>query len=100
MSTAKTLGKLPRDAFRTLEIPRLSKEIVDGFGALIDLTGTTSDAMDYLGLGAALPASTLAPSVAGKRMVGHAITVRNVERQQSIHTASVEGINRMGETEA
>ena len=96
----KTLGKLPRSAFGTLEIPRLDAGIVAGFAALVDLTGTVSDAMDNLGLFAALPASTLAPTLPGKRIVGHAVTVRNVERQQSVHTAAVEGINRMGETEA
>lgn len=96
----KTLGKLPRSAFGTLEIPRLAEDVVAGFAALVDLTGTVSDAMDNLGLFAALPASTLAPSLPGKRVVGHAITVRNVERQQSVHSAAVEGINRMGETEA
>jgi regulator of RNase E activity RraA len=96
----KTLGKLPRSAFTALEIPRLSQEIVSGFAALVDLTGTVSDAMDNLGLFAALPASTLPPSLPGKRIVGHAITVRNVERQQSVHTAATEAVNRMGETEA
>lgn len=101
MSTPpKTLGKLPSSAFGTLEIPRLPKEIVDGYAALIDLTGTVSDAMDNLGYAAALPASSLPPSLPGKRIVGHAVTVRNVERQQSVHLAAKEGINRMGETEA
>ena len=101
MSTEpKTLGKLPRSAFGTLQIARLPEDVVAGFAALVDLTGTVSDAMDNLGLFAALPASTLAPSLPGKRVVGHAITVRNVERQQSVHTAAVEAINRMGETEA
>ncbi len=100
MSTPrKTLGKLPASAFGTLEIARLSKEIVNGFAVLIDLTGTVSDAMDNLGLFAALPASTLAPTLPGKRVVGHAITVRNVERQKSVHAAAVEKINTMGETE-
>ena len=44
MPDKKTLGKLPRDAIRLLELPRLPAEIVDGFKALIDLTGTISDA--------------------------------------------------------
>lgn len=96
----KTLGKLPSSAFGTLQIPRLPQEIVDGFAALVDLTGTVSDAMDNLGYFAALPASSLPPSLPGKRVVGHAVTVRNVERQQSVHSAATERINKMGETEA
>src|SRR5690348_1462317 len=39
-----TLGKLAADAFGMLEIPRLSPGILDGFRALVDLAGTTSDA--------------------------------------------------------
>lgn len=101
MSTPpKTLGKLPASAFGALEIPRLSDDIVAGFKALVDLTGTVSDAMDNLGFFAALPASSLPPSLPGKRVVGHAVTVRNVERQQSVHLAAKEAVNRMGETEA
>ncbi|MCC7080069.1 MAG: RraA family protein [Burkholderiales bacterium] len=96
----KTLGKLPRSAFATLEIERLPEDVLAGFAALVDLTGTVSDAMDNLGLFAALPASTLAPTLPGKRIVGHAITVRNAERQQSAHVAVAEGAHRMGETEA
>ena len=69
MSTApKTLGKLPPSAFGTLELPRLPREIVAGFAALVDLTGTVSDAMDNLGYAAALPASSLRPSLPGKRV--------------------------------
>lgn len=99
-TTPRTLGKLPPAAFGTLDIPRLPDEIVAGYAALVDLTGTVSDAMDNLGYFAALPASSLPPSLPGTRVVGHAITVRNVERQQSVHLAAREGINRMGETEA
>jgi len=99
-TTKKTLGRLPESAFGTLEIPRLPKSIVDGFAALVDLTGTVSDAMDNLGFCAALPASTLAPTLPGKRVVGHAITVRNVERELSVHAAATGKVNTMGETEA
>ena len=57
MATQKKLtGKVPREAIRTLEIPRLPQEIIAGFARLIDLTGTVSDAMDNLGLAGAIPA--------------------------------------------
>ncbi|HKU47053.1 MAG TPA: hypothetical protein VJQ58_09230 [Burkholderiales bacterium] len=43
---AKTpLGRLDRSAFGMLELPRLEAGVLAGFGALGDLTGTTSDAM-------------------------------------------------------
>ncbi len=101
MATQKKLtGKVPREAIRMLEIPRLPQEIIAGFARLIDLTGTVSDAMDNLGLAGAIPASVLAPTLPAKRIVGQAVTVRNVERQQSVFRSATEGVNRMGETEA
>jgi 4-hydroxy-4-methyl-2-oxoglutarate aldolase len=99
-SEKKLLGKVPREAVRLLEIPRLPQEVLAAFAALVDLTGTVSDAMDSVGLAGAIPASVLAPTLPAKRMVGQALTVRNVERQQSIFRSASEGINRMGETEA
>src|SRR5918994_656183 len=40
------LGRLDPRAFGVLELPRLDRAILEGFRALGDLTGTTSDAMD------------------------------------------------------
>jgi hypothetical protein len=40
------LGRLARSAFGMLVLPRLEAGVLEGFRALGDLTGTTSDAMD------------------------------------------------------
>ena len=37
-----TLGKLPREAIRMLELPRVAPDILEGFRNLVDLTGTLS----------------------------------------------------------
>jgi 4-hydroxy-4-methyl-2-oxoglutarate aldolase len=95
-----TLGRMPRDAIRMLEIPRPSSNIVDAFKALVDLTGTISDACDELGIVAVIPAFQLPPVNAGQRIVGPAITVRNIARDVQIHKAAQEKINTQGETEA
>lgn len=101
MANQKTLtGRVPRECIRMLEIPRLPKDMLGGFMALVDLTGTVSDAMDNLGLAGAVPASVLIPSLPDKRIVGQAVTVRNVERSQSVFRSATEKINKMGETEA
>lgn len=101
MTNQKTLtGRVPRERIRLIEIPRLPKDMLDGYMALVDLTGTLSDAMDNLGLAGAIPASVLLPSLPGKRIVGQAVTVRNVERQQSVSRSAAEKVNKMGETEA
>lgn len=85
-----TLGRMPRDAIRMLDIPRPSKSVVDAFMALVDLTGTLSDACDELGIVAVIPAYQLPPVYFTKRVVGPAMTLRNIARDgcqvlQNVH---------------
>lgn len=94
------LGRLPREAIRMLELPRLPKEILDGYQKLVDLTGTVSDAMDELGIVGIVPAYVLPPVSSGKRIVGPAITVRNIQRTAQIHRAAMDKTNTQGESEA
>ena len=100
MADKKTLGKLPREAIRMLEIPRLPASIVDGFKALVDLSGTISDAFDELGIVGVIPAYELPPVNSGKRIVGQALTVRNVRHSTQIHKAAQDKASGQGETEA
>jgi len=96
-----TLGKLPRDAIRMLELPRLPREVIEGYKVLVDLTGTISDAMDQLGIVGVVPAYVLPPVAPGKRVVGPAVTVRNIQRVAQIHkAATIDRNNTQGETEA
>jgi 4-hydroxy-4-methyl-2-oxoglutarate aldolase len=96
-----TLGKLPRDAIRMLDLPRLPADIVEGYKVLVDLTGTLSDSMDQLGIVGVVPACVLPPVCLGKRIVGPALTVRNIQRVAQIHkAATVDKTNTQGETEA
>ncbi len=98
---ARTLtGRVPAERVVMLELPRLDPGIVAAYRALVDLTGTVSDAMDALGLVGAVPASQLQPILAGKRVAGQAVTVRNVERKLQVHRAATEKVNLMGEAEA
>ena len=100
MADKKTLGKLPRDAIRMLELPCLPADIVDGFKALVDLSGTISDAFDELGIVGVIPAYELPPVNSGKRIVGPALTVRNVRHSTQIHKAAQDKASGQGETEA
>jgi regulator of RNase E activity RraA len=95
-----TLGKLPRDAIRMLELPRLPRDVLEGFQRLVDLTGTISDAMDELGIVGVIPAYVLPPVNTGTRIVGPALTVRNIQRSAQIHKAAQDKTNTQGETEA
>ena len=85
---AKTLlGKLKPAAVGMLELPRLPKEVLEGFRALGDLTGTTSDAMDQLGIAGAVPGSTLRPTDPKARVVAQAVTVLNRKTKKSVPEA-------------
>lgn len=100
MPAKQPIGKLPRDAIRMLELPRLPRDLVEGYKQLVDLTGTISDALDGLGIVGVIPCYVLPPVNPGKRIVGPALTVRNIARETQIHKAAIEGRNTQGETEA
>jgi regulator of RNase E activity RraA len=100
MTEKQTLGRLPRDAVRMLDLPPLAAGIIDGYKALVDLTGTISDAMDELGIVGVIPAYLLPPVNTGTRIVGRALTVRNIQRTAQIHRAALDKSNTQGESEA
>ena len=92
----RLLGKLAPGAVGMLEIPRLEKGVLDGYRALADLTGTTSDALDECGIEAAVPGSLLRPTDPRARLVGQAITVlnkRSSERRSASGLADIEAHN-------
>jgi 4-hydroxy-4-methyl-2-oxoglutarate aldolase len=96
----KTLGKLPADAFGTLDLAAVPRDILDGYRALPDLTGTVSDAMDELGIVGAVPAAVLRPNDAKARVVGRALTVRNVAASAPVPDKVKAGVSGLGEIEA
>ena len=93
----KLTGRVPADRIRSLTIPRVNADALIRISKLEDLTGNLSDAMDQLGLVGALPASELKPTLAGRRMVGQAVTVRNVERAGNPLLNAQSGVGKMGE---
>jgi len=91
-----SLGKLKPGAIGMLELPRLEGKILEGFRALGDLTGTTSDALDECGIAATVAASTLRPTDPAARIVGRALTVLNrkaPERRKVSGLADIEAHN-------
>ena len=89
----RLLGKLAPAAVGMMELPRLGRDVVEGFRALGDLTGTTSDALDECGIaGVAL----LRPIDPKARIVGQAVTVLNVRKQE----VSARGASGLADIEA
>ena len=79
---------------------RLAPEVLAGFRALDDLTGTASDAMDQCGIAGAVPGSVLRPTDPRARIVGQAITVLNRRRADSVAQALAGGKSGLGERKA
>jgi regulator of RNase E activity RraA len=100
MTQKQPLGRLPRETIRMLELPALPRELVESYKALVDLTGTISDALDELGIVGVVPACTLPAVNNGTRIVGRALTIRNIQRTAQIHKAAQEKTNTQGESEA
>lgn len=100
MRSKRTLGKLSPDRFGMLDPPKLDMALIEGFLALPDLTGMTSDAMDDLGLAGVVPGSMLIPTDPSRRVVGRALTVENRRLTSSVAEAVREGRSRLGEIEA
>ncbi|HSW17183.1 MAG TPA: RraA family protein [Ramlibacter sp.] len=96
----QALGKIPREAIQQLTIPRYDREVIDSFLQLEDLTGTVSDALDELGLDTVVPGSSLPPNIASARMVGPALTLRNVEQRDNSYRGAKERVSKMAEIEA
>jgi len=92
----RPLGKLAPSAIGMMELPRLDAKVLAAFRELGDLTGTTSDAMDELGIAGTVPASALKPTDPRARLVGQAITVLNravSERRTVSGLADIEAHN-------
>jgi regulator of RNase E activity RraA len=99
-SSPPTLGKLPDEAFGMRVLPSIPAELMDGLRTLPDLTGMISDALDELGIRGAIPGHLLKPTDPTARIVGRALTVRNVEREESAEDAVASGKSLLADVEA
>ena len=61
-----------------LKFPRVKKEIIDRYYALEDMSTTVSDILDGYGIDGAIPTSYLKPVIPGSKIVGPAVTIRNI----------------------
>jgi regulator of RNase E activity RraA len=69
----------------------LADGIVERFLALDDLSATVADALDTLGIHGCVGASTLGPTLPQERVVGRAVTLRNVPTRVDPYKAVTEG---------
>jgi 4-hydroxy-4-methyl-2-oxoglutarate aldolase len=94
----KPTGVLPGEWIRP-PAPRVPRGTIERFLALEDLSGTVSDVLDSLGYRNVVGASILLPTITTARIVGPAVTVRNVPQDLDPVQSHHAGENRMTEIE-
>jgi regulator of RNase E activity RraA len=93
-------GRVKRESIGLLELPRLPPELLEQYRRFEDLTGLVSDACDALGIGGAVPASVLRPTIPAARVVAQAVTVLNRLREDAgPFDAARTKDNRLGDIE-
>lgn len=97
-SARKPTGVLPPEWIRP-PVPRVPRATIERFLALEDLSGTVSDVLDKLGYRGVVGASILIPTISTARIVGTAVTVRNVPQDLDPVTSQGTNENRMTEVE-
>jgi len=100
MAEKKLTGKIARERIRLMETPLPPEGLIDGFRALGDASGIVSDVMDELGITGVIGASVLKPTIAGARIVGPALTVRNIMQREHVYESARRHVNKMAEFEA
>jgi regulator of RNase E activity RraA len=101
MSDKRLTGRIARENIKLMAVPRPPQGVVEGFLALGDATGIVSDAMDELGIpSGVVGAHILRPTIPGSRIVGPALTVRNVLQRIDPLEGARNHVNRMAEFEA
>lgn len=100
MTQKKLTGKIDASRIRMMEAPRPDPALIDGFKALGDASSVVSDVLDELGITGALGASLYKPTIAGRCIVGPALTVRNLAQREHPYETARDKVNKMAEFEA
>ena len=83
-------GLVPRERISKISFPRVSKEIVDEFMKIDDLSTTVSDVLDAMGINGVIPTSHIKPVIPGKKTVGPAVTIRNIPERKTPTQGSID----------
>lgn len=85
------MGRIDPARVRLFDLPSPPPGVLDALQAVKGLGELVSDALDDLGFDGVIAASTLRPTIAGARMVGPAITLRNAPLAGDPFVAAREG---------
>ena len=79
----RIFGLVPRERITKIKFPRVKREIIERYYAIEDVASTVSDLLDGYGINGAIPSSYLKPLVPGSKIVGTAVTVRNIPTRKT-----------------
>jgi len=82
-SKGRIWGNVPKEYIKLIKVPRVEKSIIEQFLKFDDLTSTISDVLDTIGLQTTIPASYLPPVLPGQKIVGPAVTIRNIPEKKT-----------------
>ncbi len=77
----RLFGLIAEERIAAVDIDRPDPAPLAELAKVADLSSAVSDALDQLGVGGGVGASTLAPVAAGQRVIGPAITIRYVSEE-------------------
>ncbi len=89
-SLGRVWGQVPVERITKIKFPRPEKAIIERYLALPDMTTTVSDLLDSYGINGAVAASYIKPLLAGKRMVGTAVTLRSMPEKKTVTQGSID----------
>lgn len=97
----EVVGLVDRDVIRLRSIERPSPQIIEAYRGLPDTAGLVARALDFFGLASSVPGTELRPLRTDSKVVGPAITVRNIpEREVPYRRWQERAMTRLGEREA
>ncbi|WP_142781760.1 RraA family protein [Agrobacterium sp. T29] len=101
IQSKRLTGRIAAERIRMMEVPRISAAVIEGFKALGDPVGIVSDVMDELGIPHGVIGShVLKPTISGARIVGPALTLRNIVQRVDPLNGAKNKVNKMAEFEA
>lgn len=79
----KLFGLIPVERIKTVDVKRVSKDIIDQLKSIDGLTSLLSDVLDSKGINGTISANILKPIISGSKIVGPAVTIRYIKEKRS-----------------
>lgn len=83
LQAGRIWGLVKKEQISTIRFERPSKDIIDRYLAVKDLTTSVSDVLDAMGVNGSVPASYVRPMNPGQKVVGPAVTIRNLPSRKT-----------------